>query len=255
MAPLGWKGRGGGKPRLLALGDSAVLAEFSDTVDMAVNARIQQVAARVREQAPAWVRDVVPSMAAIAVHFDAEAVAAAGLDTADARIAAARAALQALVERCAEAVPKAEGLPEAAIEVPVCYGGAFGEDLEAVATQLKMRPEEVVRRHCASEHRVLMVGFAPGHPYIGGLDPALSVPRRATPRVRVPEGSIAIANGQSVVYPFTISGGWSIIGRTPLRVFDAAASPPAIFSPGQRVRFVAIDEADYARRRSRAGRA
>ena len=254
MALIGWRGRGGGKPRIVPLGDSAMLAEFATTVDMAVNARIQQVAALVRERAPAWVRDVVPSMAAIAVHFDVAAVAARNLKGADAGIAAAREELRRLLELCALDVPKATEEETEAIEVPVCYGGEHGEDLEAVAAQLKMSPAEVVRRHCESPHRVLMVGFAPGHPYIGGLDPALSIPRRATPRVRVPEGSIAIANGQSVVYPFTISGGWSILGRTPLRVFDAAATPPAIFFPGQRVRFVAIDAAEYARLRAKAGR-
>lgn len=253
MALIGWRARGGGKPRILPLGDSAMLAEFATTVDMAVNARIQQVASRIRKRAPSWVRDVVPSMAAVAVHFDVAAIAAEDPKAPDARIAAAREELRRLIELAALDVPKAVEADVATIEVPVCYGGEYGEDLEAVAAQVKMKPDEVVRRHCASPHRVLMVGFAPGHPYMGGLDPALSIPRRATPRVRVPEGSIAIANGQSVVYPFVISGGWSIIGRTPLRVFDPAATPPAIFAPGQHVRFVAIDAAEYARLRAKAG--
>lgn len=252
MALIGWRGRSGGKPRILPLGDSAMLAEFSTTVDMAVNARIQQVASRIREKAPPWVRDVVPSMAAIAVHFDLATVAASDPKAPDARIAEAREELRRLIELAALDVPKAVEEGTEAIDVPVCYGGEHGEDLEAVAAQVGMKPEEVVRRHGQSPHRVLMVGFAPGHPYIGGLDPALSIPRRATPRVRVPEGSVAIANGQSVVYPFVISGGWSIIGRTPLRVFDPKATPPAIFAPGQRVRFVAIDAAEYARLRAKS---
>ncbi|MBL8384473.1 MAG: 5-oxoprolinase subunit PxpB, partial [Burkholderiales bacterium] len=194
-----------------------------------------------------WVHDVVPSMAALAVHFDADAVAAADPEAAGARIAAAREELGRLIAACAAVAAGDVDADADVIEVPVCYGGEYGEDLEAVAAQVQLPAAEVVRRHCASPHRVLMVGFAPGHPYIGGLDPQLSIPRRATPRVRVPQGAVAIANGQTVVYPFAIAGGWSIIGRTPLRLFDAAASPPAIFAPGQRVRFVAIDAAAYER--------
>jgi len=131
--------------------------------------------------------------------------------------------------------------------VPVCYDPEFGLDLDEVAAKSKLGPAEIVRRHTATEHRVLMVGFAPGQPYIGGLDRRLAVPRRATPRTRVPAGSIAIANAQTVVYPFEIAGGWSVIGRTPLRVFDAQRTPPALLLPGDRVRFAPIARAEYQR--------
>jgi KipI family sensor histidine kinase inhibitor len=104
---------------------------------------------------------------------------------------------------------------------------------------------EVARLHAGSSHRVLMVGFVPGHPYIGGLDPKLSVPRRGTPRPRVVTGSIAIANAQTVVYPFTTPGGWSIIGRTPVSIFDARRDPPSLMSPGDRVRFVPISRSEF----------
>jgi len=112
---------------------------------------------------------------------------------------------------------------------------------------VKLSTGEVVRRHAVPGHRVLMMGFAPGQPYVGGLDAALAVPRRATPRTRVPAGSVAIANAQTAVYPFEISGGWNVIGRTPLRVFDAARDPAALFAPGMSVRFVAITRAQYER--------
>jgi KipI family sensor histidine kinase inhibitor len=97
------------------------------------------------------------------------------------------------------------------VEVAVCYATEMAPDLAEVAALCRLAPEEVASRHCASPHRVLMVGFVPGHPYIGGLDPALAVPRRTTPRPGVPAGSIAIANAQTVVYPFAIPGGWNII--------------------------------------------
>ena len=247
MALLGWRSRGG-KPRIVPLGDSALIAEFSTQVDLEVNARIQRVAAAIRERAPAWVRDVVPSAAALAVHFDANAVAALDLDAADARIAAARQELRELIESCVTtAGAKGAAREPDVLELPVCYGGEYGMDLEAVAEKTGLAPEDVIRRHTSGEHTVLMVGFAPGHPYIGGLDRKLSVPRRATPRIRVPEGSVAIANAQTAVYPFVISGGWNIIGRTPLRIFDERQASPALFAPGQHVRFVPIDAGEFDR--------
>jgi len=111
-----------------------------------------------------------------------------------------------------------------------------------------MATHEVIRRHCACAHRVLMMGFSPGQPYIGGLDAALSVPRRTTPRTSVPAGSVAIANEQTAVYPFAISGGWNVIGRTPLKVFDVGRNPAALFAPGMKVRFLPIARREFESR-------
>jgi KipI family sensor histidine kinase inhibitor len=179
------------------------------------------------------VRDVVPALGGVALHFDARFQG-------DLRIAAGD-----IVAACMK-----DGLPDPKqvgreVDVPVCYEGEFAPDLEEVAKAVKLSPEEVVRRHAASEFRVLMIGFAPGHAYLGGLDPSLSVPRRATPRALVPVGSVAIANEQTVVYPFTISGGWSVIGRTPVTVFDAFRERPSLFAAGDRVRFRPIPRSEY----------
>ena len=105
------------------------------------------------------------------------------------------------------------------VDLAVCYEGDFALDLAYVAERCGLTEDEVIHRHASSAHRVLMLGFVPGHPYIGGLDPSLSVLRRATPRSRVSAGSIAIANNQTVIYPFATPGGWNIIGRTPQRLF------------------------------------
>jgi KipI family sensor histidine kinase inhibitor len=240
MALFRGAGRSAGKLRIVPLGDSALLAEFSTEVDIEVNAQIQRVAAALRPRCPSWVRDVVPAIGALAVHFDLAKVPDPPK---------ARAELEALIRECAGSARGKDPSGGEVLEVPVLYGGEFGPDLEAVAAHARMPAEEVVRRHTATEQRVLMVGFAPGHPYIGGLDPKLAVPRRATPRVRVPEGSVAIANAQTAVYPYTISGGWNVLGRTPLRLFDPDRDPPALFSPGQRIRFVAVDRAGFDRAR------
>jgi len=223
-------------PRIVPLGDAAVLADFSDTLDLAVNARIQQLAAAIRARKLPWIRDVVPALGSLALHFDPEAYPSA--------IPPLEAAA-ALVKDClAKRLPNLDDLART-VEVPICHHADLAPDLAEVAERCRLTVDEAIRRHCASPHRVLMVGFAPGHPYIGGLDEKLSVPRRATPRPAVIEGSVAIANGQSVVYPFTISGGWSIIGRTPLRIFDATREPAALMAPGDRVKFIAISRKQF----------
>jgi KipI family sensor histidine kinase inhibitor len=217
------------------LGDAALYAEFSRTLDLKINAALQAVAARLRARAPAWVRDVVPSLAGVALHFHPEH---------EALPESPLAAATELLTQCLEALGH-EPAPARSIEVPVCYDPEFGLDLDTVAAQTGLDAAAIVRCHTATEHRVLMVGFAPGQPYIGGLDPRLAVPRRATPRTRVPAGSVAIANAQTAVYPFEIAGGWSVLGRTPLRVFDPQREPPSLFLPGDRVQFVPISRARF----------
>jgi KipI family sensor histidine kinase inhibitor len=226
--------------RIFPLGDSAVLAEFGTSLDLEVNAALQQLAVSLRAKRVPWIRDIVPALGSLALHFDFARIDP-GVDPV---AAAAR-----LLEECMKSGPRANAAPAASLEVPVCYEGEFAPDLSEVAGRAKLSADEVVRRHAASEHRVLMMGFSPGQPYIGGLDAALAVPRRATPRTRVPAGSIAIANAQTAVYPFDISGGWNVIGRTPLVVFDVAREPAALFAPGMVVRFVPIARAEYERLR------
>jgi inhibitor of KinA len=131
------------------------------------------------------------------------------------------------------------------VEVPVCYDPVFALDLDEISSLTKVAKQDVQKLHAASKHLVLMVGFSPGQPYIGGLDPRLAVPRRATPRTRIPVGAVAIANAQTCVYPFETPGGWSIIGRTPLRVFDPERDPASLFAPGDRVRFAGISVAEF----------
>lgn len=131
--------------------------------------------------------------------------------------------------------------------VPVVYGGDHGPDLEEVARLTGLRPQEVVDLHTATELRVLFCGFAPGFAYMGDLPPRLRVPRLATPRTRTPAGSVAVADSMSGIYPADLPGGWRVIGRTPLTLFDPRRDPPAYLGPGDRVRFVAIEAADWER--------
>ena len=212
-------------------------AEFTDSLDLEVNRALQALAAALRAQGLPWVRDVVPSLCGIAIHVDAD-----------------HPQLPApLLERCgellAEAFKSASKFEDSArtVDVPVCYDSVFALDLADVAAHAKLAPGRIQELHTSGKHRVLMVGFSPGQPYIGGLDPKLAVPRRASPRTRVPAGSVAIANAQTAVYSFETPGGWNVIGRTPLAVFDPAREAPSLFAPGDRVRFVAIPLAEYER--------
>ena len=219
---------------MLALGDAAVLIEFSNHLDIAVNKHIQMLAKAIREQRMPWVRDVVPALTTLAVHVDPVCLGFA--DPIE--------PVRSLLAQCLD-----DGMPPERpirqVRIPVCYEAEFGLDLDDISQRTGLSVEEVVERHKHSEFMVLMVGFVPGHPYLGGLAPSLSVPRRSAPRVKMPCGAVAIANAQCVVYPFEIPGGWSVVGRTPLRVFDANRGQPSLFEPGDQVIFERIDLGEF----------
>jgi inhibitor of KinA len=132
-----------------------------------------------------------------------------------------------------------------AIEIPVCYGGIYGEDLQAIAHSRGLSADEVIALHCGATYHVHMLGFVPGFAYLGGLDARLATPRRDTPRPRVPAGSVAIAGEQTAVYPLETPGGWQIIGRTPLQLFTPEATPPSLLNAGDSVRFVPISAQEF----------
>lgn len=217
-------------PTIDAFGDAALLITIGRTADPALAARAQAIAAEV-EAARADVAAIgrpVPAHATVLVPFDPLALE---LDEA---IAIAQRALTS-----AAASPRGvAGRPELAIEVPVHYGGADGPDLAAVAELHGLRPGDVVELHAGVTYHVLFLGFAPGFGYLGGLPAGLATARRASPRERVPAGSVAIAGTQTAVYPFAMPGGWQLIGRTDAVLFDPTREPPALFQPGAAVRFV-----------------
>jgi inhibitor of KinA len=221
---------------IVPLGDCAAYIEFTDKLDLEVNAFVQRLAAAVHARGLPWMRGVVPALGGLALHYDP--------DHPDAHGDALEAAAIVVQECMKEGVAAAEDVSRI-LEVPVCYEREFAPDIEEVAKQVKLSVEEVAARHAAAEYRVLMIGFAPGHAYMSGLDAKLAVPRRATPRTLVAPGAVAIANDQTVVYPYAISGGWSVIGRTPLTVFDAKREEPSLFAAGDRVRFRAIAAEEF----------
>jgi KipI family sensor histidine kinase inhibitor len=202
-----------------------------------VNSVVQRLALAILRLKVPWIRDVVPALGGVALHFDP--------DNAEFPANPLDAAL-AIVNDSMKAALAAKEDAGREVELPVCYEPEFALDLPEVAKKAGLPPAEVVHRHAAAEYRVLMMGFAPGHAYMGGLDAKLAVPRRASPRAIVPAGSVAIANEQTVVYPYAISGGWNVIGRTPVVLFDANRVRPSLLWPGDRVRFRVITRDKFA---------
>jgi inhibitor of KinA len=220
------------------LGESALLLRFGEAVDDAVNARVHGAAAMLHAARLPGVVDIVPAYATLALHYDPRE----WLDARDLPWRNVGAAVRAVFR----APPASRAARDALVEIPVCYGGECGPDLDALAAYAKLNASDVIARHTGANYRVAMLGFAPGFPYLSGLDPALAMPRRASPRTRVAAGSVAIGGAQTGIYPGEQPGGWQLIGRTPLALFDAMRDPPSLVLPGDRVRFRPIDAGDFA---------
>jgi KipI family sensor histidine kinase inhibitor len=221
--------------RIIAAGDSALVVEMPSRVDPEINARLVGMAEAVRSRIGGAVRDAVVGFCTLTVYFDPLHVDAAWLEG----------ELRALAREDGVATPAAG----ATLEIPVCYGNDLGPDLQEVAALAGCSEDDVIRIHTSVEYRVFVVGFVPGFAYMGVVDERLALPRRTVPRTRVPAGSVAIAAGQTGIYPIETPGGWHLLGRTPIRPFDPDRSEPVLFSPGDRVRFHSIDRETFDRLR------
>lgn len=216
--------------RLLDAGDGAVTIEFGDQITSQLVGRVAALdkllqAARERGEL-AGVVETMPTFRSLTVHYDPLQSSRAALDP----------VLTALASQ-SEAAPAANGRRW---RLPVCYGGEFGADLADVASATGLSPDAVVQLHADTELSVYMIGFMPGFPFMGDLPSALDMPRRREPRLRVPAGSVAITGSLTAIYPWQSPGGWQLIGRCPVPLFDAAAATPSLLAPGDTVRFEAI---------------
>jgi KipI family sensor histidine kinase inhibitor len=216
-----------GAARVRPVGECAVSVELGEAIDPATNARVRALDAALSKQPLPGLIETVPSFRALLVLFDPRRLSAAEVGE------RARALLD---------VPPPPTAPPAVHEVPVRYGGDDGPDLGEVARATRLDPGRVVELHAGRAYTAFMVGFMPGFAYLGPLPPELGVGRRATPRTRVPAGAVAIASGQTAIYPAATPGGWHLIGRTSVPLFDPSADPPARIRPGDRVRFRPVPE-------------
>ena len=222
--------------RILAAGDAALVVEFGDTIAPELVARVaafeRAVDAARRRGELAGVIETVPTFRSLAVLYDPLVTGRAALD----------AALLALL---GDALPQATAAPRH-WKLPACYGGDFGADLDRVAAATGRPAEEVVQLHAGSNYTVYMLGFMPGFPFMGDLPEVLALPRRTEPRLRVPAGSVAIAGRLTAIYPWQSPGGWHLLGRCPVPLFDAARASPVLLAPGDRVRFEPVTTARHA---------
>lgn len=220
-----------------ALGDSAVVATLGPGIDAKTLAAVRLLAGAVAASGREGVVDVVPAYATVTVFYEPSKFAGE---------APPYEAVCEFIGACAKRGPAAKAHAPRRIEIPVCYGGELGPDLGEVAAHAKLTEQDVVLLHSKADYLVHAIGFTPGFPYLGGLPKALRVPRRDTPRARVPAGSVAIGGSQTGVYPVESPGGWRIIGRTPLALFRADREPAALLRPGDLVLFRPISAEAFA---------
>ena len=202
--------------RFLLSGDSAVTVEFGNEISEHINAQIRAFSIALTESKFPGIVELVPTYRSLMVHYDPEVIP--------------------------------YGAPSDVLEIPVLYGGdEMGPDLGFVAEHNHKTPEEVIRIHTSTEYLIYMLGFTPGFTYLGGMSEEIAAPRLAQPRVRIPAGSVGIAGSQTGVYPIDSPGGWQLIGRTPVRMYDPDRAVPILPKAGQYIKFYAIDQAEFDR--------
>jgi len=212
------------KVKLLPLGDSSVLIQLGEEIDLTINQDVHALAELINISSIQRMVEIVPAYSTLLVHYDPLVLSFAQMKN----------HLSALISQVQKTKP---GKPRQ-VEVPIRYGGEFGPDLDFVASHCGLPVEDVVRIHSEKTYTVFMMGFTPGFPYMGKLDDGIVTPRMETPRTRVPAGTVAIAGSQTGIYPIDSPGGWRLIGRTSLRLFDRESESPFLLSPGDQVRFV-----------------
>jgi inhibitor of KinA len=233
---------------IVPLGDSALIVRvrdgFEDAPDQTL-AEVLRTFRRLQDAAIPGVIELAPAYTTVAVFFDPTIVAQEGpkpdeaLDWLTGRVRAA------VAPHMRGGRGRAAASAVRLVEIPVCYDPEFGFDLENVAHHAQISSREVVDLHSAPEYRVSCIGFVPGFPFLAGLPRKLGTPRRATPRKEIPAGSVGIGGAQTGIYPLRSPGGWNLIGRTPLRLFDPAKKPPALLRAGDRVRFRVITREEF----------
>lgn len=219
------------KPRILLCGDTGITVEFGDRIDPEINSRVRRLFGALKSAKMPGVLDLNPTYRSLFIQYDP--------------MVCSFERLAQIVEEHSESGSEIADEASRVKEVPVCYGEEFGPDLEEIAAFHKLDPDEVVRLHCAPVYRVYMIGFTPGFPYLGGLDERLHTPRKSEPRKKVPAGTVGIADQQTGIYPIESPGGWQLIGRTPLKLFDPARETPFLIEAGDSIRFVPITRNEF----------
>jgi inhibitor of KinA len=232
--------------QLYPLGDAAIVLQFGEAINRQTHQTIQAFTAALEQHPFPGFREYVPAFTTVTVYYDPWIVSDKGLRDPYGRVT------EILLQILHQVKANPENTNSKVVEIPVCYGGKWGPDLEVVAALNEISPEEVIRLHAREEYLVYMIGFAPGFPYLGGMNDRIAAARKDKPRSKVPAGSVGIAGKQTGIYPIPSPGGWQLIGRTPLVLFDPRRQSPSLLQAGDHIRFVPISEQEYERRKEEA---
>ena len=212
-------------------GDRGLLVEYGDGISPQINHKVRTMAMALEQNRPKGVLEIIPTYRSLLIVYEPFETDPVLLET----------TLQDLENRLSQiSIP-----PPKTIEIPVCYGGKFGPDIDYVAREHDLQVDEVIRIHSEPEYLIYMIGFTPGFPFLGGLPEILHTPRLVTPRTHVPQGTVGIANAQTGIYPIASPGGWQLIGRTPLKLFSPEKTNPFLYQTGDIIRFKPISTKTY----------
>ncbi|WP_068785810.1 5-oxoprolinase subunit PxpB [Paenibacillus phocaensis] len=228
------------------LGDSALIVKFGDSIQRETHQQVRQLADHLDRHPFPWMIEAVPAFTSVTIYYDVmKLLEEAGVlgDRSPAENPFQLAA--ALVSELLHTLQDVKASPARIIEIPVCYGGDWGPDLETVAAHNGLTPQEVIHIHTSADYLVYMLGFAPGFAYLGGMSERIATPRRETPRLSIPAGTVGIAGDQTGVYPIDTPGGWQLIGKTPIELFKPQQMPPTLLQAGDIVRFYSISREQF----------
>jgi inhibitor of KinA len=226
-------GQIGDPPQILPCGDSAFTIEFGQVINPFINQKVHVLCEKIRSKPLPGLIDLIPSYRSLLIQYNP--------------VLCSFEELKAFVREVINAPGETASREMRLVEIPVCYGGDFGPDLEEVAALQGLSPETVIQLHSDPVYQVYMIGFTPGFPFLGGLNSRLFTPRKKTPRQRVPAGTVGIADQQTGIYSLDSPGGWQLIGRTPVKLFDLDRDDPFYLKPGDRVRFYPIRPDEFTR--------
>lgn len=219
------------KIKFLTAGDSAIVMEFGDTIEKEINARIAAVVENLKNKKIDGILDILPTYRSILINYDPVKISYGEM--------------MDILKGLSKADSNKQSDEVRLIEIPTLYGGEYGPDIDFVAENAKMSKEEVIKIHSGTDYLVYMMGFIPGFTYLGGLDERIATPRLKSPRLKIDPGSVGIAGSQTGMYPLESPGGWQLIGRTPLKLFDDTKEPPVFIQAGDYIRYVPIDQKEY----------
>lgn len=222
---------------IFPVSDTAIMVQLGEKIDLITHQRVKSLAQYLNQQPFTGMLEYIPAFTTITIFYDPLRLSAGKVPAYE--------IVCSILEEIVANLRDETNLKAKIIEIPVCYGGDFGPDLEYVALHNGLKPEEVIKIHSDNNYLVYMIGFAPGFPYLGGMSKKIAVPRRNSPRLVIPAGSVGIAGEQTGVYSIETPGGWQLIGRTPLALFQLASSPPSLLQAGDIVKFQPISRQEY----------